>query len=120
MLIILEDQVPMLQGRYVTLELDQVRLGQDGPVKQAYCVVESIRLQDMPRLQELRERHQQVIETYRNQNWNDCLGAIDSMEGQWNGELDSFYQDLAQRVKTLKQNPPNAETWDPVIVKQKT
>jgi hypothetical protein len=116
MLIILEDQVSLLQGRYVTLELDKIRLGNDGPVKQAYCVVETVRLQDMPHLQELRQRHQSVIEHYRNQNWDDCLIAIDSMEGQFNGELDSFYQDLATRAKNLQQHPPQSD-WDPVITK---
>jgi hypothetical protein len=36
--------------------------------------------------------------------------------GKWNGELDTFYTDLLQRVIAFKQTPP-AEDWDGLRVK---
>lgn len=115
MLIIFEDQVPLIQDRYITLELDTIKFGQDGAPKTAFCVVENPPLEDMTRLDELRQHHQQLIQHYRTQQWADCLQEIQTLTGQWNGELDTFYQDLEQRVETLKVNTP--DNWDPVVVK---
>ena len=117
MLIIFEDQIELVQDRYVTLELDTIKFGDNGIPKKAYCVIENINLSNMLQLDDLKETHKNLIESYRSQSWENCLEAIDQLTGKWSGELDSFYQDLADRVNNLKLNPPNGP-WDPVIVKQ--
>lgn len=117
MLIVFEDQIDLLQDRYVTLELDIIKFGEHGVPKTAYCVVENINLNNIVRLNELKKTHSNLIESYRNQGWETCLEAIEELTGQWNGELDSFYQDLASRINTFKTNPPNSP-WDPVIIKK--
>ena len=116
MLIIFEDQMDLLQGRYVTLELDTIKFGSDGVPKTAYCVVENVKLQDMLKLDDLKSTHKNLIDSYKTQQWNECLESIENLTGQFNGELDTFYQDLATRVKKLQVDPPT-DTWDPVIIK---
>lgn len=116
MLIIFEDQVALLQDRYITLELDTVKFGANGAPKTAFCVVENPSLDNMPRLDQLRQRHQQLIQHYRSQEWLSCLDDIQALTGEWNGELDTFYQDLQTRVEALQNACP--DNWDPVVLKQ--
>jgi hypothetical protein len=117
MLIIFEDQLNLLQGRYITLELDTIKFGSTGKKKTAFCVVENIDIHDMHRVEELKNKHQSMIRHYHAQSWNDCLDSINSLSGEWNGELDSFYQDIATRVQSLQDQPPDA-AWDPAVIKQ--
>jgi hypothetical protein len=37
------------------------------------------------------------------------LHAIQGLTGKWNGELDSFYSNLLQRVENCQTNPPGEE-----------
>ena len=55
--------------------------------------------------------HHDVMQAYRDRNWEYCQSAIAGLIGRWNGELDSFYQDLAQRVAEFSSQEPTPE-WD--------
>jgi hypothetical protein len=50
--------------------------------------------------------HADMMQAYRDQNWDYCLHAIKGLTGRWNGELDSFYANLLQRVENCQANPP--------------
>jgi hypothetical protein len=44
------------------------------------------------------------------------MHAIKGLTGRWNGELDSFYVNLGQRVENYRSNPPPTG-WDGTYVK---
>jgi hypothetical protein len=111
-----KQQADELGQKYTVLELDTFQMGIDGTLITAYCAVENIPLEELSRLPETKTQHEHLLINYRGQAWNDCLIGIQQLTGKWQGELDSFYQDLASRVELFIANPPGAG-WSPVILK---
>lgn len=109
-------QVDMLKQRHVVLELDTFLLpNSDTPVK-SWCVVENIPLTEINTIEYYCNLHSSLIEHFQKKNWNICKDAIDLLIGRWDGELDSFYRHLKERVQTLStQQLP--DSWTGVIVK---
>lgn len=101
-----------LSDRFTVLELDTFATAQ-GP-ETAWCVVENIPLADFGTLDDYRKVHSDLMQAYRQRNWEYCRSAIGGLRGRWNGELDSFYDNLEVRVKQFELNPP-ADDWDGVM-----
>ena len=98
------------QPRYTVLELDTFNLIPTDKSVTAYCVVETIPIEEMPAIESLRDLHSNLMAEYRKRNWHYCEDAIAHLTGKWGGELDSFYTELCQRIIKLKQgNLP--EDW---------
>lgn len=114
--IILSNDIQQLPDSYTILELDIVQDTQ-GNCQTAWCCVENIPLNEFAILENLKETHANLIKAYRNQEWEYCTSAITALIGRWNGELDSFYHDLGQRVETFSQNPPG-DSWNPTLIKR--
>ena len=109
-----QENLSQLTDRYIVLPLDIFQIpGQIDPVP-SYCVVETASIADLQQLETLRQLHCKLIENYQKRNWSFCEQALEHLTGRWNGELDTFYQDLAQRVFVLKEQDPN-EDWSPII-----
>lgn len=103
-----------IEDRYLLLELDTVIMpGGHEPVT-AYCLIEKIGLADIMGLQKYMELHANVMKEYRRRHWHYCLDALDHLVGRWNGELDSFYLELRNRVQNL-QTQELPEHWDGVV-----
>lgn len=100
--------------RHTVLELDKFKV-QDN-VDAVYCVIETVPYTDLPRNQVLVELHDEMISDYRNQRWDECETKIDALFGSWNGEVDSFYSILRERILELKADPPGEE-WDYVLTR---
>jgi len=109
----LVDNIP---DSYTVLELDTIRLPNSQEPVPFYCVVEKIALTDFATLEHWKKIHADVISLYKQQQWNYCEQAIEALMGKWNGELDTFYQNLLDRVKQYKENPP-PQDWDGIIDK---
>lgn len=103
-----------ISDRYIVLELDTLRVSTQSDPVTAYCVLDQMPLQDIVQLDQWRELHQNLIKNYRLRNWNFCEQAIEHLRGHWQGELDTFYDDLLQRVQQLQTAEPD-EAWDGVI-----
>ena len=69
-------------------------------------MVEKVPLGDFPLLEPYLKVHADMMQAYRDQNWDYCLHAIKGLTGRWNGELDSFYANLLKRVENYQANPP--------------
>jgi len=91
------------QDRYTVLELDTFNLLPTSEVVTAYCVVETISIEEMPAVESLKELHSNLMAEYRKRNWRYCEDAIAHLTGKWQGELNSFYIELARRIQDLKQ-----------------
>ena len=95
--------VEAFEERYTVLELDTFLLQPTNEVVTAYCLVETIPIQEMPAVVSLKELHSNLMAEYRKRNWRYCEDAIAHLTGKWRGELDSFYGELHQRITKLKQ-----------------
>jgi hypothetical protein len=113
--IIFGDNRKDLPDNYTILELDQFKFP-DGAVSTAYCVVENVPLGEFQTMESYQKIHHDLMEQYRARNWEYCQSAIKGLTGRWNGELDSFYENLFNRVEKFIAEPP-AEDWDGTIVR---
>lgn len=104
------EEIQHLRERFVVLELDTFRTPQ-GQHHTVYGLVENIPLEDFPVLEAYVRVHHDLMQAYRDRNWDYCRSALDGLYGKWNGELDSFYQDLAQRVEHYQQQTLD-DNWD--------
>ena len=91
------------QDRYTVLELDTFNLLPTDEVVTAYCLVETIPIEEMPAIESLKDLHSNLMTEYRKRNWHYCENVIAHLTGKWHGELNSFYTELYQRIQTLKQ-----------------
>jgi len=114
--IIFGESLAAMPDKYTILELDQLRLPPEGKVVTSYCVVERVPLEEIPLIEAHRQLHQDCITAYRQQNWQVCEQALESLQGRWNGELDSFYTHLAQRVAELKTQQLDSD-WSGIVDK---
>lgn len=117
-IIIGQEQARALSDKYTVLRLDRLSVpGHDGPIN-SYCVVDNIPLHEMVQLDMWRDLHENLIENYTQRNWNYCEQAIEHLRGKWNGQLDSFYDILQQRVSGYKENDPGPD-WTGIITVQR-
>jgi hypothetical protein len=110
------EQAEQLKDKYTVLELDTFQIGQDGPIVVAYCAVETVPFGELFDLENLISKHNQLVESYRQQQWENCVTLVDEVMGKWGGTVDTFYQDLRSRADMYKKTPPDT-TWTPVILK---
>jgi hypothetical protein len=109
-----EQNAREVSDKYVVLELDTFRTVDQGGLVSAFCLIENIPIQELPEVDRYRDLHQQLIKNYRAANWKFCEDALEHLRGRWNGEVDSFYSTLSQRIRKQKQVKDPAQ-WDPAI-----
>jgi hypothetical protein len=88
------------QEKYIVLELDTFQVDQQ--LTTTYALVEKVPLMEMTSLDRFRELHSNLMKEYRKRNWKYCEDAMEHLQGKWNGELDSFYTVLTERIQDLK------------------
>ena len=115
--IIFGDNVAELaREKYTVLELDTFMIEGRAQTATAYAVVEKIPLQEMSTLDRFQELHSNLMTEYRKRNWKYCEDAIEHLRGKWNGDLDTFYTELYERMQTLKDQLLPAD-WSGTILK---
>lgn len=114
--IIFGDAVKQIPNSYTVLELDTIRIAPGNQQFKTYCVIEKIPLAEFPIAETNQKIHADLIENYKKQNWKFCEDAIAALRGKWNGEMDSFYDDIGQRIIDYKDNSPEPG-WDGTLVR---
>jgi hypothetical protein len=109
------NEVIKLQDKYIVLELDTVTIKSSNPIT-AYCVIADIPLDELSRVEILKKLHHDLMEQYRNRNWDFCIQALEHLIGFWGKQIDSFYEILLARVVEYKQHEPD-ENWTGVVPK---
>ena len=109
-----------LVEKYITLELDTIQYAENAEPITAYCVIggENVTLEEVSTLKEYANMHKALMRNYRNQNWNFCEEAINSLRGKFKGEMDSFYEILGARIREYKTRNKNITSdWDGILRK---
>jgi hypothetical protein len=107
-----------LKTKYTILELDTLRFADSDVTQTAWCVIstDNVTLQDLPVMDRYQELHNNMMRNYRLKNWKYCEDALEHLTGRWQGELDTFYKEIAVRIAGFKQQDPGAD-WAGVYVK---
>lgn len=110
------ERAQALASKYVVLPLDSFQIsGHQDPVT-SYCVIEHAPMADLTRMESLITLHEKLMSNYAKKNWNFCEQAIEHLKGRWNGELDTFYDEMSDRINKYKEQDPGPD-WSPVIVR---
>lgn len=111
-----KENAESMREKYVTLELDTIQFAKDQPAITAYCLVEPTALDELNTMASYMDLHANLIKNYQLKNWKFCEDALEHLTGRWNGEVDSFYREMAARIARYKTaDLPN--NWSGVIVK---
>lgn len=111
-----EDNAKALSEKYIVLELDTFKFPEVDEDMIAYCVVDGMPFDELSSAEENKNRHVALLEGYKAQKWDSCLDGIDDLLGCWGGEMDTYYDNLRERVTAYAENAP-ADDWTHVIVK---
>jgi len=114
--IIFGDAVKQIPDSFTVLELDTFDLVNQNQTVTAYCVVEKIPLAEFALIEAHQGLHNNLLQYYRQRQWNYCEKVIQTLVGKWNGELDSFYLNLLERINTYK-NTELDDSWSGNIIK---
>ena len=117
--IIFGDAIEQVSDTHTVLELDTFKLMPSERTVTSYCVIDKLPLAEFPQLEVNKKIHHQLIEQYRQQNWEFCRSALHSLTGCWNGEVDTFYQHLSTRIDEYTANPPGAD-WTACLVRSES
>lgn len=105
-----------LSSKFTVLELDTFRLPPDGTETTAFCVVENIPILNLPKVEQMKDLHSNLLLNYRKKDWNYCTQALDFLVGFWGDEVDTFYQTMRERISVYSQQDPGPD-WTGVIDK---
>jgi hypothetical protein len=87
-----------LKENYTVLELDTFTANNQSVT--AFCVVSEVPITDLPNLEHHRQLHADFIEEYKKGNYTYCINAVEHLKGKFNGDMDSFYDIVIDRIVT--------------------
>lgn len=108
------EQAEAMKEKYTILELDTFKIG--GQIVTAFCAVDTIPIMEMPKVESMKNLHENLLIEYRKKNWNYCEQALEHLVGCWNHEVDTFYDSIRQRVADYSEHDPG-DDWNGVIIK---
>ena len=109
-----KENVVGLEDRYVILEMDRFKVLNKDQIVDTYCLIENVPLHEIPFVTDFKNLHENLIHSYRKKNWDYCEDAIEKLRGKWNKEVDSFYDNLLERIGELKTQELDQQ-WDGVV-----
>lgn len=107
----------VVDNRITVLELDTFfQPGLEQPVT-AYAVLEntSVPIMEIPHMEKSVNLHNTMMSEYRQRNWGYCEQALEHLQGKWGGEVDSFYNELSERIAKLK-TVKLPDAWNGVVI----
>lgn len=103
------EQAQQMESRYTILELDS--FSYQGQLLNAFCVVEQIPILDMHKVESMKALHANLLENYRKGDWNYCEQALEHLCGFWGEEMDTFYNNLKQRIEQHRDQALTDNWW---------
>jgi hypothetical protein len=93
-----------LRKQHTVLELETIV--KDGVTIDAYCVVpaDRINLAELSQLEHNCKLHQAFVDAYKIKDFKICNDLFPHILGKFGGEVDTFYQEIVQRIANLQQD----------------
>jgi hypothetical protein len=105
------DQATDLAEKYTVLELDTICVKPSNTEITAFCVIESLPILNMLKLESMKSLHENLLIEYRKCNWNYCEQALEHLVGFWGQDLDTFYENLKNRINEYKYKDLDGSWW---------
>ena len=104
-----------VDGRFATLELDLIAVKGKEEAVQIFALLGDASYAASHEFNALREVHDQMINTYRAQDWGRAETLLQQCRACTNGKLDELYMLYEQRIAEYRADPPGSE-WDGVYI----
>lgn len=110
-----KENAERFKDKYIVLEMDTFNVTNIGELN-TYCVLsaEEIALGQLTELQHWTKFHDKLLNGYKTKQWNFCLDCIVNLRGKFGGEIDSFYDNLKERIESNIENGV-PDDWTPVL-----
>ena len=97
--------VKKLKRSHTVLELETIEQ-QDGKMITAYCLVppDKIGSEGFALLDNYKELHEGFVRAYNNKNYTLCEEIAPHIQGKFGGELDSFYEEILNRITNIERS----------------
>ena len=116
-IIIGTDAANEAREKYTVLPLQDIKFAShpDMPPVTAYCLIEDVPLDEIPKLQEQIDLHTKFYENLQKPDFNYCEQALEHLKGKWRGEVDTYYEVME---KSINENKDVEDLkWDPILYK---
>lgn len=92
-----------LREKYTVLDLETIN--KDGINLEVFCLIpaDKISLSEMPTLDSWVKLHNEFLNGYHTQQYDYCLQCIEHLRGKFGGEVDTFYDEIENRINAQKQ-----------------
>lgn len=90
-----------LRDRYTILELETIE--KDGVKLEVFCLIpgNKIGIPDLPQLENWIKLHNDFLNGYNTQQYDYCRQCIEHLKGKFGGEVDSFYDEILNRISKI-------------------
>jgi hypothetical protein len=92
-------------SQYTVLELDTIQVTPNHETETAYCLISDLTIEDMVDLEKKKQMHHDMMDLYKHAQWQQCRELALALRGSWQGAVDSFYDEILQRLTDLEQRP---------------
>ena len=96
-----KEKADALKVKYTVLELDTIQYTSDTDAVTMYTVLDTAKLSldSMTTLEQYKNLHENLIINFKKGDVHYCKEAINSLKGQFGGQVDSFYDHMLARIK---------------------
>ena len=103
-----------LENDYFTIELDCIAVKGKKEGVNIYTVFYNPPAADLERWNTAREQHNTMLYAYRKQNWDVAILAVKKLKGQFNGQMDHYYDLWLERIEDMR-GADLPSDWDGVF-----
>ena len=102
-----------VEGEYFTLELDCIAVKGKKEGVTIYTVFYNPEY-NVERWRSAREQHNAMLMAYRQQHWDAAIIAVNQLRGQFNGQMDHYYDLWLERIEEMR-NAGLPTDWDGIF-----
>lgn len=104
-----------VEEAYATLKLDLIAVKGKKESVAIFTLLGDAEMKNTASFKTLKEHHNQMLESYFNQNWDLALSKINICRNLMNGVMSEYYDMLISRIDEFKNTSPG-ENWDGVYI----
>jgi hypothetical protein len=111
------ENIEQIKNNAVVLELDTFYFSKLDKTATAYCVVDNIKITDFDKIAQIQKFHADLIDAYKRKDFKLCQDLIEVLMGSFEGEVDSFYSELYDRIFALIKSE-SLTNWTNIILRE--
>jgi hypothetical protein len=111
------ENLDQIKNNNILLELDTFYFTKQDKIATAYCVVDNFKITEFAMIDQQQKLHAEMISAYKNKNFVLCQDLLEQLVGTFNGEVDSFYAELTNRIIKLD-SAQLSNDWNPIICRE--